>query len=99
MTTRKQAAGPRRKPWRAFVGLDGGTALWRTPEGEWVVVWRGERVPFVLNTRAEWNRVVAEGESALTADASGRVWRDGAPVAPGDPAWVVPPEVRANAVC
>jgi hypothetical protein len=98
MATKKQAAGPRRKPWRAFVGLEGGSALWRTPEGQWVVVWRGERVYFVLNTRGEWNRVVAEGESALTADASGRVWRDGAPVAPGDPAWVVPPEVRAHAV-
>ena len=63
------------------------------------MVWRGQRVPFVLNTWGEWNHVVTEGESALTADASGRVWRDGVPVAPGDPAWVVPPEVRAHAVC
>jgi len=99
MTTKKHAAGPRRQPWRAFVGLEVGTALWRTPEGQWVVVWRGERVPFVLNTRSEWNRVVTEGESALTADASGRVLRNGALIAPGDPAWIVPPEVRANAVC
>src|SRR3954465_8533488 len=99
MATTKQAAGPQRKPWTAFVGPEAASALWRTPEGEWVVVWQGERDPFVLNTRGEWNRVVSEGESTLTADASGRVRRNGVPVAPGDPAWVVPVEVRANAVC
>ena len=56
-------------------------------------------VKTTCHTQAEWNHVVTEDDSALTADASGRVRRNGVPVAPGDPAWVVPPEVRAHAVC
>jgi hypothetical protein len=73
-------------------------ALWRTPAGGWVVVARGQLAPFVLNDLAEWEAVACEHEVALTADASGRVRRRGAP-ARDDLAWVIPDEVRARALC
>jgi hypothetical protein len=72
-------------------------AMWRTPEGGWVVVTRGQVAPFVLNDLAEWEAVACEHEVALTADANGRVRRHGSLV-PDDIAWVIPAEVRTRAL-
>jgi hypothetical protein len=72
-------------------------ALWRTPEGSWVVVARGQSAPFVLNDLAEWEAVACEHEVALTADADGRVHRRES-LARDDLAWVIPDEVRARAL-
>src|SRR5436309_893419 len=58
MASKQQAAAPRREHWRVFVGLEAGTALSRPPARYRVVVWRRERVPGVLNTRAQVHGVV-----------------------------------------
>jgi len=78
--------------------LDNGEALWRTPEGQWVVVARGQTAPFVLNNQVEWDDVALEEEVELTADADGKVRRRGRLIDPGGRAWTVPAAVRARAI-
>jgi hypothetical protein len=98
MLTKRQAGTSRAGVRRAF-GLAPGEAraLWEAPDGEWVLVVRGQGCPFVLRNLDEWHELAPEEEVELMADAGGRVRRRGEPVAPGDPAWVVPEEVRAGA--
>jgi hypothetical protein len=84
--------------WEDFIGLDPDAPLWQTPEGEWVVLWRGENAPLMLSTLPEWNDVIAEAEVELTADADGRVRRRGTLVAADSPDWVVPAPLRARAL-
>jgi hypothetical protein len=99
MLTKQQAGTSRAGVRRAF-GLQQGDAraLWQTPGGEWVVVARGRGCPFVLRNLDEWDDLAPEEGVELTADAEGRVRRRGEPVAPGDPAWMVPGEVCAGAL-
>jgi len=98
MAATSSRAAPSREAARQAFGLDAAEALWRTPEGRWVVVARGQSAPFVLNSQAEWDDVAEEHQVELTADADGRVRRRGRPVAPGGRAWVVPAAVRAHAL-
>jgi hypothetical protein len=99
MLTKRQTGVPPAGVRRAF-GLAPGeaSALWATPEGEWVVVARGLRSPFAVRNLDEWDDLTPEEGVELTADAEGRVRRRGEPVAPGDPAWGVPGEVCAGAL-
>jgi hypothetical protein len=90
---------PRWRARRAFgLELDEAGALWLTPEGEWVVVARGQRAPFVLNNLSEWQEVATEEQIELTADADGRVCRHGVAVAAEDRAWVLPVVIREQAI-
>jgi hypothetical protein len=84
--------------WEEFIGLGPDAPLWQTPEGEWVVLWRGEHAPLMLSNRAEWNDVIEEAQVELTADADGRVRRRGTLVAADSPDWVVPAPLRARAL-
>jgi hypothetical protein len=84
--------------WAFGLGLRESRALWRTPEGEWVVVVRGQSCPFALRNLTEWDDEAAEATVELVATADGRVLRRGEPVAPGDPAWVLPVAVRQDAL-
>jgi len=78
--------------------LDNGEALWRTPEGQWGVVARGQTAPFVLNNQVVWEDVALEEDVELTADADGKVRRRGRLIDPGGQAWIVPAGVRARAI-
>jgi hypothetical protein len=95
----KKKGTPAAHARRAFgLGLQESRALWRTPEGDWVVVVRGQGLLFALPNLTEWDAGAGEAAVELTATADGRVLRCGELVAPGDPAWILPLAVRQGAL-
>jgi hypothetical protein len=81
---------------KTFLGESGEeltSATWVLPDGESVLVCQGDE-GFQLYTPAEWNNALMP---SYAADAEGRVRLHGHYVDRDNPAWVVPPEVRAKA--